>query len=109
MTAKKPPIPSHIEIHPQFSYRLNDPVSVHVTGLAPPQQREAAERGELAGEVPVKGRPSGRLLFWLGQQLLNIQEARLAEARARAERLAAKRAHEIAAPKGRSSRRRKVA
>ncbi len=110
MTARKSPLPLHLEIHPHAAYRLNDPVVVAVIGLAPPQQREAAARGELAGEVPVKGTPSGRLLFWLGEQLLRIQAARLAEARARSGRLAAEHAQKIPAPKGQQpSRKRRVA
>jgi hypothetical protein len=93
MTTKKPAPPAHFDINPLQSYRLNDPVSVAVTGLAPSQQREAAEAGHLAGEEPVSLTASAKApQIWVGQQLINIQTKRLADARARAERRAAERA-----------------
>jgi hypothetical protein len=88
---RKPPAPARIEIDPLLTYRLLDPVAVYTTGLAPEQQKQAAERGELAGELPFRLTATGNFA-WLGQQLLNIQAARLATVRARAKQLATERA-----------------
>jgi hypothetical protein len=92
MTAKKPPAPLDAKIHPQLSYRLSDPLAVHCTGLAPVQQLVAAEQGDLAGEVPTRLTSAPKAPFiWVGQQLLNIQTARITKARAEAERRVAAR------------------
>jgi hypothetical protein len=81
MTERKPRKPRvNVEIHPQLSYRLTDPLAIHVIGLGPAQQQEAIARGELP--VPPKLTPSGRARAWIGQQLLDIQAERLKRARA---------------------------
>jgi hypothetical protein len=109
MPAKKPAPPPHAEISPLLSYRINDPIAVHTTGLAATQQLEAAKLGDLAGEMPVRLTSSPRAPFiWIGQQLLNIQAARLAKARAEAERLAAERTNTSQVPP-KTSRKRKAA
>ena len=81
MPAKKPPIPRNFQIHPDRIYRLSDPIAVHCIGLAPEQQKEAADSGALAGERPFRLTPNGPWA-WLGEQLLNIKADRLAKARA---------------------------
>jgi hypothetical protein len=81
MTARIPRKPRvNVEIHPQLSYRLTDPVAIHVIGLGPTQQQDAIARGELP--VPPKLTASGRARAWIGQQLLDIQEERLKRAQA---------------------------
>jgi hypothetical protein len=81
MTARIPRKPRvNVAIHPQLSYRLTDPVAIHVIGLGPTQQQEAIARGELP--VPPKLTPSGRARAWIGQQLLDIQTERLKRAQA---------------------------
>jgi hypothetical protein len=114
MTAKKPPAPAHFEINPYQSYPLNHPVPVHVIGLAPPQQLEAAKAGELAGERPVRVTSSPNAPFiWIGQSLLNIQAARLKRAQSedKAERVAAlkKKAAEVKRQQARPYRRKQRA
>jgi hypothetical protein len=81
MPAKKPPIPRNFQIHADLTYRLSDPISVHSIGLAPEQQKAAADCGALAGERPFRLTPAGPWA-WLGEQLLNIKADRLARARA---------------------------
>jgi hypothetical protein len=69
------------QIHPDLTYRLNNPISVHCIGLAPEQQKAAADDGALAGEKPFRLTANGPWA-WLGEQLLHIKADRLAKARA---------------------------
>jgi hypothetical protein len=87
MTAKKPSLPT--EINPHFSYRINSTPAIAVTGLGPTQQREAWKKGELP--VPPRLTPDGPYAY-VGQQLIDVQKKRLAEAQAEEKRLAAERA-----------------
>ncbi len=80
MPAPKVELPSDGRIHPDLTYRVNHPLAVGATGLAPEQQKQAAERGELAGEKPFRLTPHGPWA-WLGLQLLHINEDRLARSR----------------------------
>jgi hypothetical protein len=87
MPAKKPPAPQNFQIHADLTYRLSDPMSVHSIGLAPEQQKKAADCGALAGERPFRLTPNGPWA-WLGEQLLHIKAERLARVRAEVEHLA---------------------
>jgi hypothetical protein len=92
-TKRKPAAPEQQQIHPHYSYRVGSDVSISVIGLGPSQQRKAIELGELP--QPVKLTASGRSRAWTGQQLIDIQNRRLAEAEAeQRKRLQARRGRE---------------
>jgi hypothetical protein len=83
MTAKKPPPPSGAEvIHPHFSYRINSPIAIGVTGLGTTQQREAWKDGRLP--MPTRLTEGGHFAY-TGQQLIDLQASRLAKAQIEAE------------------------
>jgi predicted DNA-binding transcriptional regulator AlpA len=78
MTAKKPATGGERGLNPDYVYRKFDPVTLNVIGLGPTQINGAIARGELP--PPVKITQSGRARGWLGSQLIELQQKRLAEA-----------------------------
>lgn len=77
----KPALPE-VQLNPNFIYRLESDVVFGVVGLSVTQRNLAIANGEL--EPPVKLTKSGRARGYTGQQLINIQQRRLAAAEAEA-------------------------
>jgi hypothetical protein len=77
---KAPTLDLASPINPAFTYRLNGAVVAGVIGLGPTQRDEAIKKGLLPRPVPLL--PGGRSKAYTGQQLLDIQARRTAEAEA---------------------------
>jgi hypothetical protein len=84
---------SALPLNPHYFYRKHSPVTKAVIGLQATQIDAMIEAGELPPPVPAY--EGAKATGWVGQILIELQEKRLAQAKAEAERLA--REHETAA------------
>jgi hypothetical protein len=77
---RKKPVDLTQPLVPHFFYRRHGPIAKGVIGLADTQIDEKIKNGELPPLV--KAFESGRATGWLGSQLIELQERRLAKAQA---------------------------
>ena len=67
-------------LHPHFFYRKNSAVALNVIGLSPSQTDEAIQAGDVPRPVNITA--NGRACGWLGSQLIELQQRRLAAVKA---------------------------
>jgi predicted DNA-binding transcriptional regulator AlpA len=87
---------SALPLNPHYFYRKHSPVTKAVIGLQATQIDAMVEAGELPPPVPAY--EGSKAVGWLGSQLLELQQKRLARAKAAAERRASERETATAAP-----------
>jgi predicted DNA-binding transcriptional regulator AlpA len=75
---RKKPVDLSQPLVPHFFYRRHSPIAKGVIGLADTQIDEKIKNGELPPLV--KAFDSGRTVGWLGSQLIELQQQRLAKA-----------------------------
>ena len=81
MTKKKPSLPpTTAPLNPHFIYRKGSATAQAVIGLAGSQINEAIEKGDVP--PPVALTSNGRARGWTGQQLIDLQHRRVAQAEA---------------------------